>query len=279
MFQTESVDIFDPKVDSIFKKIFGEKQELFIDLVNSVFANKNEKLVKSVTFSNSSLPKNIASGKEYFLDVLAELDDGSKINIEMQVAPEKHYVKRSLYYWSSLYSNQLATGNHYKGLNRCVCINIINFDLFPENNSYHRMLSVLDVDNHEIVAPDLEIHYLIIPKMPKHMYNGSMTRLEKWLLFFQAKNKKVFEELAMQDRLFEQAKETLYFLSHHPEERAAYTQRLKYLLDTASRLDDAKTEGEHNKAIEIAKKLKARDFSMIDIIDMTGLSPEELENL
>lgn len=63
MFQTESVDIFDPKVDSIFKKIFGEKQELFIDLVNSIFANKNEKLVKSVTFSNSSLPKNIANGK------------------------------------------------------------------------------------------------------------------------------------------------------------------------------------------------------------------------
>jgi predicted transposase/invertase (TIGR01784 family) len=87
----------------------------------------------------------------------------------------------------------------------------------------------------------------------------------------------------MQDRLFEQAKETLYFLSHHPEERAAYTQRLKYLLDTASRIDDAKTEGiqigEHKKALETAKKLKARDFSMIDIIDMTGLSPEEVENL
>ncbi|WWW14910.1 Transposase/invertase (TIGR01784 family) [Spirobacillus cienkowskii] len=95
----------------------------------------------------------------------------------------------------------------------------------------------------------------------------------------------------MQDRLFEQAKETLYFLSHHPEERAAYTQRLKYLLDTASRIDDAKAKGEargiqigeargeHRKAIETAKKLKARDFSMIDIIDMTGLSPEEVENL
>ncbi|RDB35117.1 MAG: hypothetical protein DCC88_11860 [Spirobacillus cienkowskii] len=99
----------------------------------------------------------------------------------------------------------------------------------------------------------------------------------------------------MQDRLFEQAKETLYFLSHHPEERAAYTQRLKYLLDTASRIDDAEARGEakgeargiqigeargeHRKAIETAKKLKARDFSMIDIIDMTGLSPEEVENL
>jgi len=118
-----------------------------------------------------------------------------------------------------------------------------------------------------------------------------MTRLEKWLLFLQAKNKKVFEELAMQDRLFEQAKETLYFLSHHPEERAAYTQRLKYLLDTASRLDEAKTEGiqigkvegiqigEHRKALEFAKMLKENDFPLMTIVKMTKLSPEEIENL
>jgi len=111
----------------------------------------------------------------------------------------------------------------------------------------------------------------------------------------------------MQDRLFEQAKETLYFLSHHPEERAAYTQRLKYLLDTASRLDEAKTEGiqigkvegraegkaegraegkvegiqigEHRKALEFAKMLKENDFPLMTIVKMTKLSPEEVENL
>ena len=119
--------------------------------------------------------------------------------------------------------------------------------------------------------------------MPKGMYNHSMTRLEKWLLFFQAPNKNVLEELAMQDRLFEQAKETLYFLSHNPDERNAHEQRLKYLLDTISQLDEAEARGEargeHKKAIETAKKLKARDFSMIDIIDMTGLSLEEIESL
>ncbi|RDB35435.1 MAG: Rpn family recombination-promoting nuclease/putative transposase [Spirobacillus cienkowskii] len=303
MIQTESVDILDPKVDSIFKKIFGEKKELFIDFVNSVFADKNEKLVKSVTFLNTELSKDIANGKECILDVRAELDDGSQINIEVQVTPQKHYIKRNLFYWSRLYVEQISLGEHYKGLKRCVCINLINFDLFPENNSYHRMLSGLDVDTHEVLAPDLEIHYLIIPKMPKGMYNGSMTRLEKWLLFFQAPEKKVLEELAMQDRLFEQAKETLYFLSHNPAERVAYTQRLKYLLDTISQLDDAKTEGkaegieigkvegiEIGKAegieigkrkniIEIAKTMKASDFPMMSIIKVTKLSQEEIENL
>lgn len=276
---TNLVEILDPKVDSIFKKIFGEKQDVFIDFVNSVFADKNEKLVKSVTFLNTELSKDISDGKECVLDVRAELDDGSQINIEVQVVPQKYYVKRSLFYWSKLYVSQLSLGERYIGLKRCVSINLLNFDLFPKNNRYHRMLSALDVDTHEVLAPELEIHYLIIPKMPKDMYNGSMTRLEKWLLFLQAPNKKVLEELAMQDRIFKEAKDTLYFLSHNPSERIAYEQRLKFLLDTSSQIEEARAEGEEKKAPEMAKILKSKNYPIFEIIDVTGLSKEEIENI
>ncbi len=280
---TNLVEILDPKVDSIFKKIFGEKQDVFIDFVNSVFADKNERLVKSVTFLNTELSKDISDGKECVLDVRAELDDGSQINIEVQVAPQKYYVKRSLFYWSKLYVSQLSLGERYIGLRRCVSINLLNFDLFPGNSKYHRMLSALDVDTHEVLAPELEIHYLIIPKMPKDMYNGSMTRLEKWLLFLQAPNKKVLEELAMQDRIFKEAKDTLYFLSHNPSERIAYEQRLKFLLDTSSQIEEARVEGEEKgelkKALEMAKRLKSKNYPISDIIDVTGLSKNEIEKI
>ena len=41
----EPIDITDPKVDSVFKKIFGESEQIFIDFVNSVFADKNGEVV------------------------------------------------------------------------------------------------------------------------------------------------------------------------------------------------------------------------------------------
>jgi len=59
---------------------------------------------------------------------------------------------------------QFSLGERYTKLKRCVSINLLNFDLSSENNRYHRMLSVLDVDTHEVLAPELEIHYLIIPQ-------------------------------------------------------------------------------------------------------------------
>ncbi|WP_338635770.1 hypothetical protein [Spirobacillus cienkowskii] len=95
----------------------------------------------------------------------------------------------------------------------------------------------------------------------------------------------------MLEKLREEAKETLDFLRHHPEERMAYTPRLKYLLDTISRLETAKEEGfeiGYKEGFEIgiqiskhkvAKKMKLMDCSMSDIIKITKLSPEEVENL
>jgi len=91
----------------------------------------------------------------------------------------------------------------------------------------------------------------------------------------------------MLEKLREEATETLDFLRHHPEERMAYTPRLKYLLDTISRLETAEEEG-FEKGFKIgvqiakhkvAKKMKLMDCSMSDIIKITKLSPEEVENL
>ncbi len=103
----------------------------------------------------------------------------------------------------------------------------------------------------------------------------------------------------MLEKLREEATETLDFLRHHPEERMAYTPRLKYLLDTISRLETAEEEGfeigfkrgfkigfEKGFKIgvqiakhKVAKKMKLMDCSMSDIIKITKLSPEEVENL
>ena len=42
---------------------------------------------------------------------------------------------------------------------------------------------------------------------------------------------------------------------------------------------EGKIEGERQKAIETAKKMKAKGFEMQDIVEISGLSPQEIQNL
>ncbi|MEJ2882956.1 hypothetical protein [Pedobacter sp. GR22-6] len=48
-------------------------------------------------------------------------------------------------------------------------------------------------------------------------------------------------------------------------------------LETAKQ--DGKIEGEHRKALEIARKMKIKDFSIEKITEFTELSAEEIEKL
>lgn len=265
-------DIFDPKDDYIFKRIFGHKDHLFINFVNSVFKDKNERMVKSVTFVNTEITKDIIIGKQGRLDVKATLDDGSYINIEVQVKSGDNFKKRSLFYWSDLYKDQHQEGKFYADLKRCVCINVINFDLFKNKDKFHTVIGGLDIDTHEWVLPEFEIHYLEVQKLKKVDYT-TMNMLEKWIRFLQAPETTVLEELAMSEPMIAEAKETLYYLSHDEKERAIYKARKKYELDQLSEIHAA----ELNKVLEVAKNLKAMGLAPNAIMKATGLTKEQVE--
>jgi predicted transposase/invertase (TIGR01784 family) len=240
------IDIVDPKLDYAFKKIFGEKESIFIDFVNSVFENSNKPLIKKITFINTELNKDTFEDKKCILDVQAELETGEKINVEIQLSSQKDYVKRSLFYWSKLYCSQIKKGQYYFETKRCIGIHILNFDLFPNNPNYHRVVSLCDIETNENICDDLEIHYLSLPKIPKQ-YSEKLTHLESWLLFLETNNLQIYRELSKNNKVIDEALDTLYFLSQDKMERAYYEFRNKELGDIKARELEIK---EKNKVIE-----------------------------
>ena len=67
----------------------------------------------------------------------------------------------------------------------------------------------------------------------------------------------------------------------YTEER--YEDSLKAYRDLRNSLDNAEekgiAKGKKNKAIEIATKMKAKGFSVDDIVQMTGLSADEVKKI
>lgn len=52
-----------------------------------------------------------AEDKFSILDVKATDEQGKLYNIEMQIINQVYYCQRALYYWSKLYTSQLAQGD------------------------------------------------------------------------------------------------------------------------------------------------------------------------
>ena len=81
----------------------------------------------------------------------------------------------------------------------------------------------------------------------------------------------------------EKAKKELEKLAMNPEDRELYELRLKAIRDEMnirySGYIDGMAEGEAKGKAEIAKNLLKKKMSIQDIAEVTGLSPEEIENL
>ena len=95
-----------PKRDVVFKRIFGVKgrEEILKNFLSSIL----DMPIKNVTLDlDKEILPDFLDGKTSRVDVRAELDENTQVNIEIQVDTSDYSEDRCLAYWSKLYANSL----------------------------------------------------------------------------------------------------------------------------------------------------------------------------
>ncbi len=272
--------LLDPKMDFIFKSIFGNEKEksVLLSFLNS--AIKSESPLVDVELRNVEITKEAIEDKNSRLDVKAVANDGTIINVEIQLRNEYNMPKRTLYYWSKLYSEQLKEGENYLNLNRTICINILNFIQFKETQNYHSVFKIIEEKENIVLNKDLEIHFLELPKLVEFRVDDP---LSGWGMFLKEPSSDIVEEAEETVKEIKLAKKKLYVISSDEDEREKYRMREKARLDAASALATAelkgKAEGERLAKLKIAKNALQNGMSSEIVSGITGLSVEEIELL
>ena len=260
--------LLNPKIDFVFKKIFGSEEhpEILISFLNAVL--KPKKPIVSVEIKNSDLEKEYIEDKFSRLDVKALTSNKEIINIEIQLKNEYNMIQRSLYYWSKLYEEQLSEGDRYDKLSRTVCINILDFK-YLKNDRFHNGYRLKEIETNEELTDLQEIHFIEIPKLKRFESTEEIVDLlEGWVEFLRDPESEVIRKLGMSNKEIREAKDELYRLSRNSKERELYYLREKSLRDEISALANAKEKGlkEGLKQGLFEGKLEsARSF--LDILD------------
>lgn len=261
--------------DGVIENIFGSPKhpKVLISFLNAVLKPVNQ--ITSVEMKATDLGKQFVEDKYSRLDVKATTNNGEIINIEIQLKNEYNMIKRSLYYLSKMYEEQLGDGEDYSILNRTICINILNFKYLKSQN-FHTGYRFKEIQTHEELTDVLEIHFVEIPKLPKN--SDAKDMLVAWTEFLIDPESEIVRSLEMSIEEIREAKDELVKMSNDSEQRELYEMRAKTLKDKVSALNEAERKGERNKALEIAHNL-------LDVLDnetiavKTGLTIEAIEKL
>lgn len=273
------MDLLDPRVDFVFKRIFGSEnnKDVLLAFLNRIFTEAGEPPLTEIILMNPYTDKDDPLDKQSIFDVYAKTSEGKLIDIEMQLFNKYDIEKRTLFYWSKRYASQLSEGEKYPELEKCVTINILNY-AFLKNEQYHNVFHLREDRTGISLIDDIEVHLLELPKLDDRGI-PSEGGLINWLLFLKGADTSQWEVLKMNEPGLEKAMDTLQYLSQDSEARRLYEARQKYLHDEASMVEGAKSAGIIEGKLQVARNLLAMGMDYAVVAKATGLREDEIKSI
>lgn len=145
--------------------------------------------IKDVRMANTFLWKRFRKQKQGILDIQLELNDNTKINIEMQVEQKAHWKTRTVFYLAKMFTADLRRGEAYKKAKKCIAITVLDFNVI-QNEEYHNVYLLRNAQS-DIYTDMLELHTIELKKAPNR---EQPVPLDEWHSLFNAETE---EELDM----------------------------------------------------------------------------------
>src|SRR6056297_4120700 len=302
---SETFKLMDPKIDYVFKLLFGNEKDtsFLISFLNAALELEGEKAIKSVLIMSPNNDKEKEEDKYSIMDVKAKANDETIINIEIQLKDEHNMRYRTVYYLSKMIAKRLKEGDQYKSINKTVAINILNFDLLDSGTRFHNRYRFTEIDTKKELTDIAEIQFMELPALRRYIQENKATlqeaigenRLLEWLLFIDDPESEFAKMAERKNEVIGRAREMLKTLSKDEKLQEEYMAREKAIMDKYSALsvaeergiekgkeigkEEGREEGERNKAIEASKKMIQDGLSLEFISKYQGLTIPELKQI
>jgi len=267
-----------PFTDYGFKKLFGEElnKDLLLDFLNELLKDEQGQ-IKELTYLKTEQLGTTEIDRKAIFDLFCENEKGEKFIVELQKTKQNFFKDRALYYSTFPIREQAKRADWDYELKAIYTIAILDFVFDSdkeETNKFRYDVKLTDIDTHKVFYDKLTFIYLEMPKFNKSI-DELNTRFDKWLYVIKNLNKLDRIPDKLREQIFDKLFETAEIAKFTPDQIRSYEDSLKYYRDLKNSLDTAKDE----KAIEIAKNMVKKGYSLSDIVDLTGLTKQQIENI
>ena len=273
-------EILKPKNDVVFQTLFTRgKEKITKDLLEKILKIKIHKLEldKSKDLLNEN--KNDKNGR---LDLRAIINDNIECDIEVQLTTHEKMLPRFLLYWAKMYSANLKVGEQYSNLRRTISIIIVDGEL-PEFRGIKKAQTNWQIREEEykniILTSYFEICIIELPKAIREYKTNRENGALQWMMFLENPEDVEVTKIMEENENIKEAKEELDRISQDDRlRRIAFKAELERM-DHEQLMYEAKRDGKKEEKIQIAKNMLQRGFSKQEIMDITGLTSKEIEEL
>lgn len=244
--------------------------------------NLGEEEIVQLEISDPFVEGESQEEKQGILDIKLHLNNGQKINIEMQNRYQSDWSERSVFYNCRMFVEGFQHGKPYADLEPCVHVGILDF-IQMSSPGFHHLVQLADSKTGEIYSRKFSFHVIELRKLKQKPEEADEKELHHWAKMIAAKS---WEEVFMEAKgnpYREAAVEEMDKIMKDEDARYLYLREEMAKSDEASRLMTAKEEGEKdgrllNMIFIIMRQIKKKK-TLEQIADGLGESPEDIKEI
>jgi len=266
-----------------FKRLFGEEnnKDLLLDFLNELLKEQEGKIQEISYLPTERLPFSQGDRKPIF-DIYCTNVKGEKFIVELQKTRHKYYKDHILYFSTFPIMEQAILGKDWNlELKRIYTIAILDFVFDEDKNKpekYHYDIKLSDKETKKVFYNKLTFIYLTMPKFDKKE-TELQTKFDKWLFALKNLSKLERTPAELNEAIFLKLFETAEIANLNHDEFQKYQASINICRDINNSINTAREEGEINGKTEIAEKLVNKGFDILEIVEITGLTKEDVEKL
>lgn len=238
------------------------------------------------------------------VDIKARNSEGEIIIVEVQITRELYFLERILYGVAKAITEHIELGHVYSEVKKVYSISILYFDIGKGNDYlYHGQNSFVGVHTGDLLQVTTKEKNALVRRLPSEIFpeyflirvnefdKVAVTPLEEWIDYL--KNGHIRPDTKAPG--LAEARQKLVYYNMDKAEREAYDRHVDAIMIQNDVLGTAKlegllegrvegraegrAEGEMKGRVEVARNLKKMGLPLDTIIQSTGLSVEEIDQL
>ncbi len=278
----------DPKADLTFKKIFGNHPARLISLLNALLPLSEEEQIHEIKYQPTELVPENNSYRYAITNILCTDAKSNKFCVVIRIEWSDAFQQRVQFLASELYVNPAIKQVKYFAQYPTYSLNLIN-DIFAHDTPdfIHNYRIVHDKDSNKVIE-GLHFTFIELPKFTPHSI-ADKRMMVLWLRFLTEINSDTKEIPAdlLNDPEIGKAVEELEISGFSDAELWAYDKFWDSVSVERTLIDDSYQKGiekgieksMNQRSLEIARKMLAKGMDEAMVMDMTGLTAEEIKQI
>ena len=285
-----------PKADLTFKLVFAEHKDLMMSLLNALLPLAEDAPITYIEYENPELAPEHKDGKNSIVDVRCKDAQGRHFLVEMQMNWDDEFKKRVIMNASKAMMKQVGRAELFTLIQPVFSLNLLNAKMKGEApDEFYHDYAILNVDHPECSLDYLRFVFVELPKFqPRNILEKKMAVL--WLRFLTEINEdtetvpaellenaeiskalSIVEKSAMTEgQLYAYERFWDEVNMAHVLKESSYKEGMEKGMAEGRAEATAKAMQEKSEAV---RKMKAKNYPLEDIAEITGLSVEDIEAL